>query len=208
MRIYSVTPIHVGPDELARRQARYRSLVPDGVTLDLVDIGPEAPNALDTMTTCARARLPSWLRRAAPAGYDVLLPDCVLDPGVADLVGELPIVGILQLSLGWQVIRGRRVGLVARNEPIADELRARAAVYGWSDHVDGVQVLGLGVEAIADHDQWTAGLEAALEKFGEGVSTVINGCSAVEVKDDRRISWSTPRPSLSDSSSRVACDER
>ncbi len=105
--------------------------------------------------------------RAAPTGYDVLLPDCVLDPGVADLAGELPIVGILQLSLGWQVIRGRRVGLVARNDAIADELRARAAVYGWSEHVDGVQVLGLGVEAIADHDQWTAGLEAALDRFGE-----------------------------------------
>ena len=110
MRIYSVTPIHVGPDELARRQARYRSLVPDGVTLDLVDIGPEAPKALDTDddVRASEAAVMAALR-AAPAGYDVLLPDCVLDPGVADLVGELPIVGILQLSLGWQVIRGRRV---------------------------------------------------------------------------------------------------
>ena len=193
MRIFSVTPINVGPDELARRQARYRSLVPEGVTLDLVDIGPEAPKALDTdeEVRASEAAVMAALR-AAPTGYDVLLPDCVLDPGVADLTGELPIVGILQLSLGWQVIRGRKVGLVARNDAIADELRARADVYGWSEHVDGVQVLGLGVEAIADHDQWTAGLEAALERFGEGVSTVINGCSAVEVTDDRRISVVDP----------------
>jgi Asp/Glu/hydantoin racemase len=193
MRIYSVTPIHVDFDELARRQMRYRSLLPGGVTLDLVDVGTGAPRALDTDedVRASEAAVIAALR-AAPDGYDVLMPDCVLDPGVAELAGELPVVGILQLSLGWQVIRRRRIGLVARNDAIADELKARATAYGWSDHVDEVQVLGLGVEAIADHDQWTAGLHTALGKFDREVSTVINGCSAVEVEADGRISVVDP----------------
>lgn len=193
MRIFSVTPIHVGSEELARRQERYRSLLPAGVTLDLFDIGPEAPRALDTDedVRASEAAVKAALR-AAPDGYDILMPDCVLDPGVADLADELPVVGILQLSLGWQVIRGRKVGLVARNDAIADELRARGAVYGWSNHLDAVHVLGLGVEAIADHDQWTAGLNKALDEFDPEVSTVINGCSAVEVKDHRRVSVVDP----------------
>lgn len=193
MRIFSVTPIHVDPDELRRRQDRYSSLLPEGVTLDLVDIGPDAPRALDTAddVRASEAAVMAALR-AAPADYDVLMPDCVLDPGVAELADELPVVGILQLSLGWQVIRGRRTGLVARNDAIADELRARAAAYGWADHLDDVKVLGLGVEAIADHEQWTAGLEKALHQFGDDVVTVINGCSAVEVQNDGRIAVVDP----------------
>ncbi|HET7400101.1 MAG TPA: aspartate/glutamate racemase family protein [Intrasporangium sp.] len=182
MRIFSVTPIHVGPQELSRRQQRYDALLPSGLTLDLVDIGPQAPRSLDTGADvrASEAAVVAALR-AAPQGYDVLMPDCVLDPGVAELAPELPVVGILQLSLGWQVVRGRRVGLVARNEAIADELLARAKAYDWAEHVAGVRVLGLAVEAISDQEQWTAGLRQAVDGFGDQVATVINGCSAVEV---------------------------
>lgn len=187
MRIYSVTPIHVGPDELARRQARYDALLPDGMTLDLVDIGPVAPRALDTdeQVRDSEAAVIDALR-SAPDGYDLLLPDCVLDPGVAELAGELPVAGILQLSLGWQVLRGRRTAMVARNQAIADELLARARVYGWTDWVAGVEVLGLDVEAIADHGQWAMALDGAIDRFDPDVTTVINGCSAVPVDGDRR----------------------
>lgn len=193
MRIFSVTPIHVSPEELTRRQQRYNSLLPADVTLDLGDIGPAAPRALDTdddvraSTDAVVAAL-----RAAPDGYDVLLPDCVLDPGVAELAGELPVAGILQLSLGWQVIRGRTSGMVARNEAIADELMERARAYGWKGHVAGVEVLGLGVEAIADHRQWDAALGAALDRFDGAVTTVINGCSAVPVEGDRKVTVVDP----------------
>jgi Asp/Glu/hydantoin racemase len=193
MRIYAVTPIHVDEDELARRQERYDALLPSGFTLDLVDIGGDAPRSLDSEQDVrdSEAAVTAALR-AAPDGYDLLMPDCVLDPGVADLADELPVVGILQLSLGWQAIRRRRVGLVARNEAIADELMARARAYGWEDHVDGVEVLGLGVEAIADHAQWSASLGEALTHFDEAVTTVINGCSAVEVDVEGQVSVVDP----------------
>lgn len=185
MRIFSVTPIHVGPDELARRQARYDALVPPGVTVDLVDIGPDAPRALDTAEDIrsSEASVIAALR-SAPTGYDVLLPDCVLDPGVAALSGEMPVVGILQLALGWQVLMGRVCGMVARNKAIAAELMDRAAAYGWEDHVSGVEVLGLGVEAIADHAQWDEALTSALGRFDSRTSAVVNGCSAVPVEDE------------------------
>lgn len=193
MRIFSVTPIHVGAQELGRRQARYDSLLPAGVTLDLIDIGPAAPKALDTVEDieASTAAVVAALR-AAPDGYDVLLPDCVLDPGVEQLASELPVVGILQLSLGWQVIRGRRSGMVARNEAISAELMERARAYGWEQHVSGVEVLGLDVEAIADHEQWDGALDAALDRFGSGVSTVINGCSAVPVKPQGKVTVVDP----------------
>ena len=42
----------------------------------------------------------------APAGFDALLPDCVLDPGVADLADTLPVpvFGLLRLSLGLMAL--------------------------------------------------------------------------------------------------------
>src|ERR1051325_7028855 len=106
VRIFSVTPIHVGDDELARRQARYDALSPPGVTVELRDIGAGAPVALNTGEDIRISEsLVTRALRGAPDGYDVLLPDCVLDPGVAALAGTLPVpvVGLLQLSLGWAV---------------------------------------------------------------------------------------------------------
>jgi allantoin racemase len=183
VRIHAVTPIHVDADELARRQARYDALCPPGLRLELHDIGPDAPVALDTAEEVRESeRLVVEALRSAPPGYDVLLPDCVLDPGVDQLQGELPVVGILRLSLGWQVLTGRPSGAVARNKAIADELAEKVAAYGWSGWFTGVRVLDLDVHAIADARRWNDAVGAALAALeADGAAAVINGCSAVEV---------------------------
>jgi allantoin racemase len=185
MRIYAVTPIHVDEAELARRQARYGALSPPGVEIALHDIGPAAPRALDTEAQVRQSEaLVVEALRAMPAGFDAALPDCVLDPGVALLAGVLPVpvFGLLRLSLGWSVLTGRTCAAVARNKAIADEIAARAAGYGWSDTLLGVEVLDLDVHAIADRDRWAAGMGAAVTALaGAGARDVINGCSAVDL---------------------------
>ncbi|HYH29741.1 MAG TPA: aspartate/glutamate racemase family protein [Pseudonocardia sp.] len=183
MRIHAVTPIHVDGDELARRQARYEALCPAGLHLELHDIGPDAPRALETADEVRESeRLVVAALRAAPPAYDVLLPDCILDPGVDRLQGELPVVGILRLSLGWQVLTGRRAGAVARNKAIADELAEKVAAYGWSEQFTGVRVLDLDVHAIADARRWNEAVGGALADLeADGAAAVLNGCSAVEV---------------------------
>jgi len=187
MRVYSVTPIHVGPGELARRQARYDALAPDGLTVTLIDLSPEAPRALDdTEDLTASEELVIDALRKAPAGFDVLMPDCVLDPGVEQLMGELPVAGILRLALGWSVLMGRRTAAVTRNQTIADELTRKARGYGWADHLAGVEILALDVESICDPARWEASLDTSIGRLPAGVGTVINGCSAVEVSDVHR----------------------
>lgn len=183
MRVYSVTPIHVDADELARRQARYDALCPPGLHVELHDIGHGAPTALDTAEQVRESeRLVVDALTAAPAGYDALMPDCVLDPGVEALEGRLPVLGLLRLSMGWQVLTGQRAGAVARNSAIADELVARVAAYGWAGVFAGVQVLDLDVHAIADTRRWNGAVGRALDTLqGDGASAVINGCSAVDV---------------------------
>ncbi|MGS2617906.1 aspartate/glutamate racemase family protein [Micromonospora sp. LZ34] len=185
MRIYAVTPIHVDAEELARRQARYAALSPPSVEVVLHDIGPDAPRALDTDAQVRESEaLVAAALRGAPAGFDALLPDCVLDPGVADLAGALPVpvFGLLRLSLGWAVLTGRRCAAVARNKAIADEIVARAGVYGWSADLLGVEVLDLDVHAIADTSRWAGTLGAAVGTLAAGgARAVINGCSAVDL---------------------------
>jgi Asp/Glu/hydantoin racemase len=189
MRIYAVTPIHVEEAELARRQARYREVSPPGLSVDLADIGPHAPRALETARDVqdSEALVVEALRRA-PDGYDALMPDCVLDPGVAQLAGALstPVIGILRISLGWSILTGRSTAAVARNETIASEILARVKVYGWFDSFQGVEVLKLEVDSIADTDRWAEALDKAVHRLGQvGVTHVINGCSAVDLPQDR-----------------------
>lgn len=189
MRVYAVTPIHVGEAELARRQARYNELSPPGLSVELADIGPHAPRALETAQDVqdSEAFVVEALRRA-PKDYDALMPDCVLDPGVADLAGELstPVIGILRISLGWSILTGRPSAAVARNDAIASEIIERVKVYGWFDRFHGVEVLNLEVDSIPDTHRWADALDGAVQRLARvGVADVINGCSAVDLPEDR-----------------------
>lgn len=190
MRIYSVTPIHVDETELARRQARYDQLSPSGVTIELHDIGPDAPSALNTTAEvrASESIVADSMWKAAQEGYDAVLPDCVLDPAVADLSRclKVPVLGLLRLSVGQAVAMGQRVGAVTRNQAIADELVARVEAYGWADSFTGVEVLDLDVDAISDSARWDQALAGAVQRLESvGTSVVINGCSAVEVTSAR-----------------------
>lgn len=185
MRIYGVTPIHVSPDELARRQARYDALCPRGLRVELHNVGAQAPRALDTEQDVRDSEaLVIEALTAAPEGFDALMPDCVLDPGVEQLARALPVpvLGLLRISLGWSVLTGRTSSAVARNRAIADEIAARVEAYGWSSSFLGVEVLDLDVHAIADTDRWAQAMGDAVHRLEKtGAWSVVNGCSAVEL---------------------------
>lgn len=188
MRIFAVTPIHVSAEELARRQARYDALSPDGLSVHLEDIGPDAPRALDTeeQVRASDELVTAALERAAGRadGIDAVMPDCVLDPGVARLAGRLerPVFGLLRTSLAWGAITGRPVGAVTRNKAIAEELRRQVEGYGMAGSFTGVEVLDLDVDAIHDAGRWAASLHEVVERMGEaGAGDLLNGCSAVDL---------------------------
>lgn len=185
MRIYAITPIHVPEEELLRRQRRYDQISPPGLTVELHDIGGHAPRALETEEDVRESErcVVAALREAGP-GYDAFLPDCVLDPGVAELQGKLaaPVFGLLRLSVGYAVATGRTAGAVTRNQAIADEFTAVAAAYGFAGSLNRVSVLDLGLDAIADDARWVATLGGAVDGLAdEGADLVVNGCSAVDL---------------------------
>lgn len=185
MHVYAVTPIHVPPGELTRRQARYDALCPAGLTIELHDVGVEAPHALDTeqQVRDSEGMVVAALEQA-PDHAQALMPDCVLDPGVPDLARRLdrPVFGLLRTSLAWSALAGRSVGAVTRNAAIADELARQVEVYGYSNGFTGVEVLDLDVDAIHESDRWATALARVVQRMAwAGAGDLVNGCSAVDL---------------------------
>lgn len=183
MRVLAVTPISVSAEELARRQARYHKLCPDGVTVHLANLGDgsEVPRALETQEdiVASESAVLRWYSGADLHGVDALLPDCVLDPAVGRQEQlPLPVHGIGRLSAYFLAGLGLRATAVARNQAIADELDRRLASYGLPLHRP-TAVLGLTVEDIADDATWAAAVERTVA--GTQSDAVINACSAVDI---------------------------
>jgi allantoin racemase len=185
MRIYATTPLYVGAEELARRQQRYDHISPAGLSVELHDLPEDAPTQLDDAGDIARSD--EFVHRAlaaAPDGFDALLADCVLDPAVARLQGELdrPVIGVLRLNLSHAAALGAPMGAVVRNEAIAAEMRRVAEVYGWSGWLTDVEVLDLPFDAVTEGPDWQASLDGAAATLSQrGVRSLLNGCSAIDV---------------------------
>jgi Asp/Glu/hydantoin racemase len=184
VRIHASTPLYVGEEELARRQARYDRIAPAGVTIELHDLPDAAPRSLETEEDCrASEEFVIEALSAAPQGVDAVFADCVLDPGITTLQRTLsiPAIGILRTNLAHARALGRPTAAVVRNQAIADEMRRIAEESGLGDVLTDIRLLKLDFAAVTDHDLWQAQLESAAADAAEaGASTLLNGCSAVD----------------------------
>lgn len=193
MKIFAVTPIHVGRDELHRRQVRYDRLAPAGLSIDLHDLPPDAPAALESEADIRRSEelVADALSGASLAGYAASLPDCVLDPAVRRMRRATPpVFGILRSTLGALVGAGHTVGAVTRNQAIAAEFADLVAAYGMDHDFLGVEVLDVDFDAIADDRRWNAALAQAVERLHKrGATAVVNGCSAVDLEASETNVW-------------------
>ncbi|MGW4485000.1 aspartate/glutamate racemase family protein [Amycolatopsis sp. NPDC004368] len=185
MRALAVTPIHLPPEELIRRQDRYDRLSPPGLEIELRNVGPAAPATLDTAASMRESEREVAAVLKEADGFDLAFPDCVLDPAVPDAVAEpaLPVHGILKLSATHLAGKGVRFGAVVRNEAIRDEFALRISAYGLGEYLAGIRVLDLPFSAIAETEVWNAALGEAVRELADlGATAVINGCSAVDVE--------------------------
>jgi Asp/Glu/hydantoin racemase len=190
LRVKSIAPLRLQPDELARRQVRYQRLGGNQLDITLVNLaGDDAPARMDTAEEIAASErlVADEIVRTDPGQFDVILPDCVLDPGIADVAEPpVPVVGILHLVAGHLASLGRRFAAVTRNQVIGDDLASKVAAYGLGDVLTGVHVLDIDFCFVSDHEGWSKAmlpLQATLE--AEGTATLFNGCSAVDLDSNR-----------------------
>lgn len=180
MHLLAITPIHVDDAELDRRQRRYNAVAPETVTVELRNIGPEAPRLLDTEREIrvSEQTLKAAYTAADPDGFDGYLPDCVLDPCAEDTASfARPLYGLSRLTASFFASQGLRIGALARNEAIAKELDRVLTSYGIAS-LD-TKVLGLSVGDIADSAAW--GRAVAQQTTGMNCDVAINACSAVDL---------------------------
>jgi allantoin racemase len=192
VRIKAIAPIRLADDELERRQQRYRRLSPPGIKVVLVNLpdAPDVPRALeseDDLVSSDRMVAEEALRTPL-SDFDAVLPDCVLDPGLPTIAedGRIPVFGILKLTTGLLDAMDRPFSAVARNRVIAGELERCVKRYGFTERFHGVDLLDLSFEDIADDAKWNAAVMDVRDRTARGpVQTILNGCSAVEVRDDQ-----------------------
>ena len=180
MKLLALTPIDVPPAEVARRQARYDAIAPDGLQV-VVRCPPGLPSELGSDEDVAASDAVLVSAYAAEVGeWDGFLPDCVLDPAVHAAASlPRPIHGIGRLAMHALAGAGVSWRAVARNEPIARELDRLAGHYGLA--TDGeTMVLSLSVDDIADDVGWADALASAVTDLP--CDAVLNGCSAVDVR--------------------------
>ena len=116
---------------------------------------------------------------------EVLLPDCILDPGFRQNASGTTI-GMLESVMSHLVAAGGKVGAVTRNESIGNELVRRVGEYGFASHFVDLEVLNLSFNAINDEEQWHRALKIAVDCLAsKGATVVINGCSAVNVNQSQ-----------------------
>lgn len=183
MRLLAITPIHVDEAEIARRRDRYQRLVPEGVTVHLEDLGTgsEVPRALESAedVTASEEALLRRYREADLAEVDGLLPDCVLDPVIEHAEAfPVPVFGIGKLTAHHLAGFGGRLGGVARNSAIANELDRKLGSYGI-EPATPTAVLDLTVEDIADDATWASAVDRTVHALP--CDYVINACSAVDL---------------------------
>ena len=150
MKLLALTPIDVPPEEVARRQARYDAIAPDGLQV-VVRCPPGLPSELGSEADIAKSDAVLVSAYASEAGaWDGFLPDCVLDPAVHAAASlPRPIHGIGRLAMHALAGAGLSWRAVARNEPIARELDRLAGRYDLATSGRTV-VLSLSVADIAD----------------------------------------------------------
>ncbi|MGH3230120.1 MAG: aspartate/glutamate racemase family protein [Streptosporangiaceae bacterium] len=189
LRVRAIAPLHLAAEEVARRQARYGRLGGDRLSVELVNLGERAPRRLDSAEDIAASEgyVREEIGRTDPGRFDVILPDCVLDPAVGEVErAPVPLVGILRLAAGHIASLGGSFAAVARNRAIGNELRRRIAGYGLIGHLVAIELLDVDFCFVSDEAGWARAmrpLEGSLA--ARGVTTVLNGCSAVEVAGPR-----------------------
>lgn len=188
MKIRAITPMHVGHEEIIRRQHRYERLAPENWQIALEDLPEDVgvPIQLgDQRDLDASERLTIKAGVTTdPALFDAVMPDCVLDPGLAELDAraDLPALGITRLGSRFLGALGVRFGVITRNTVIGNEYARVIKGYGLGELFRGVYVLNLSVEDISRDEVWNAAVELAAQKAAsDGVTVLFNGCSAVEV---------------------------
>jgi Asp/Glu/hydantoin racemase len=187
LRVKAIAPLHLTDEEVQRRQLRYEHLSGKALVVKLFNLDQRAPEQLNTAEDIAASELlvREEILRTTTEEFDVILPDCVLDPAVGEMSeSPVPLVGILRLAAGYISSIGETFAAVTRNKAIGNELSRKIESYGLAGWLTSVALLDVDFCLISDNSGWSVAMEPVTSRLAaNGVSKLINGCSAVDIAD-------------------------
>lgn len=186
IKVKAIAPLRLEEDEVARRQRRYDHLAAGEMEITLVNLeGEGAPLRFDSPEEIESSERLTYeeMLRTDPGEFDVILPDCVLDPGIDRRpASAVPAVGILALAVGHLHSLGVSFAAVTRNAVIGAELERKVKAYGLGDSLTGVEVLDIDFCFVSDHEGWSKAMAPLARSLADrGVGVLLNGCSAVDM---------------------------
>lgn len=183
----AIAPLRLEPEELIRRQSRYDLLGGPNLKITLFNLdGDGAPLRFDKPEEIVSSEHLTYREMLAtdPDLFDVILPDCVLDPAVNWTPSpDVNVQGILRLAGGFISSLDVPFAAVTRNSVIGNDLRNKIEAYGLSKFLTSVEILDIDFCFVSDSDQWEAAMKPlATELSKRGVRVLLNGCSAVDIQ--------------------------
>lgn len=190
LRVKTISPLKLEPEEVVRRQARYDALAAPDLEVTLFNLeGDDAPLRFDHPEEIEASEALTYreMRNTDPAEFDVLLPDCVLDPGLDKLPAPaVPAQGILRLASGFIHAMGSSFAAITRNAAIGEELSRKVGSYGLGTALSSVEILDVDFCFVSDHSQWELAMGPVVKRLAsQGVKVLLNGCSAVDISQRR-----------------------
>lgn len=146
MKILVINPVgHPTWDEQDREI--YRSFASPETEVDVVSL-PEGPASVETPDAHARViPLVIDLARKMHDGYDAVIVNCCLDPGVALLKGIIrkPVIGPCESSLAIAGVMGRRPSVITVGKEGVWMIEDRVRELGYGNRVSRVRGIPVGV---------------------------------------------------------------
>lgn len=182
-RVLVVNP--VGTDPWEESDSEYlHGLARRGTTVDLVHL-ERGPDSLESAVHEAQA-IPNILRRVLEkgAGYDGVLINCFLDPGVAAAREylDVPVAGPGESGMILASMLGSRFSILSVLKSLDQRHKTHARVLGLSERL--ASVIDLGVPVLDLQKDATRTVEVAVNRAGlaierDGAEVIVLGCTGL-----------------------------
>ncbi len=182
MKILVINPVgHSKWDESDRRF--FKSVASPDTEVEVVSLA-SGPPSVETINDYEIVK-PLVIEKALEShrGYDGLIVNCFLDPGVDELKKTLhkPVVGPGESSLAFASVFGGKIGIVSIESGALDLINQRCSKLGYSGRISTIR--GIKIHVIDLEKSWDLTrrelINESMKAVEEGSDIIILGCTGL-----------------------------
>ncbi len=182
MKILVINPVgHTKWDESDRRF--FKSIASPDTEVEVVSLA-SGPPSVETINDYEIVK-PLVVEKALEShrGYDGLIVNCFLDPGVDELKKSLhkPVVGPGESSLAFASVFGGKIGIVSIESEALNLINQRCRELGYSERISTIR--GIKIHVVDLEKNWDITrrelINESMKAVKEGSDVIILGCTGL-----------------------------